>query len=137
MILILTEADQTAVQPITPEVAAKSNLPAESVGKNFTELTQNAKKASSYAETVWHRTRDGAVVMIKSRSGLPAGTPVTLFSVAELFGIKVNRDVPGVEADSADRILRDIVELVDVKAAGLDPRWKEIFSRAEAVLAKT
>lgn len=130
MILILTEADQTPAKPITPEIAAKAGLPPEAAGKAYTEINDRAKAAAAYAETVWHRMPDGTVTMVKSRKGLPPGTPVTLFAVAELFGIKVNRDE---SADSAEQILKDILNAID-RNQPLQPFWADVFARAERVL---
>jgi len=118
MILILTDKD------VSP-----GDTPADA-GKCLLDLTPNAKQAAAIAETVWHRSTDGSVIMIKSRGGLPMGTPVTLFAVAELFGIKVDR---AASADSAENILRDIVASID-RSKPIPSFWTGVLERAERVL---
>jgi len=91
MILILTPADMTPVQPLTPELALKAGVPFVP-GQTAIVLTPAAQAASKLAETVWFRDANGHVRVAKSCTGIPNGTPVTLINAAELFGIKVQID---------------------------------------------
>lgn len=93
MILIVTKADLDVAQPMSEDAATKLGIPFTAESK-MVLLNAAARQAATIAETVWLRGDDGKTIVVKSRVGTPIGTPVTLFNVAEFFGIKVTIDSP-------------------------------------------
>lgn len=93
MILIVTKADLAAAQPMSADAATQLGVP-YSADSKMVLLNTAARQAASLAETVWLRGDDGKTIVVKSRAGTPIGTPVTLFNVAEFFGIKADIDSP-------------------------------------------